>query len=174
MNGIIKNNKLTQVIEQPTRVTPTSATLLDLIIANKPNFVLCTSVVPGVISDHDLISVNVNVGKPKRQLLTKTFRHLGQYSKDSLCQLLLSQTNNFNQIKYTDNVDLQLNIFNENFIKCLDTCAPVVTKEISRSSAPWLNDDLRLAMQKRDDVRNRLKRDRFTHLYSNNTRMQRN
>ena len=36
-----------------------------------------------------------------------------------------------------------------------------MTKEISRPSAPWLNDDLRRAMQKRDDVSNRLKRDRF-------------
>ncbi len=34
---IIKNNKLTQIIDKPTRVTPTSSTLLDLAITNKPD-----------------------------------------------------------------------------------------------------------------------------------------
>lgn len=34
---IIRNNKLTQLIDKPTRVTSTSATLLDLVITNRPD-----------------------------------------------------------------------------------------------------------------------------------------
>ncbi len=50
------NNKLTQIIDKPTRITSTSATLLDLVIANNPGIVLNHVVVPQVIADHDLIS----------------------------------------------------------------------------------------------------------------------
>ncbi len=39
MCGIVKNYKLSQMIDEPTRVTPTSATLLDLVITNKPDLV---------------------------------------------------------------------------------------------------------------------------------------
>ncbi len=54
----------------------------------------------------------------------------------------------------TDDVNQQLSIFNDSFIKYLDKCAPYVTKEITKRYAPWLNDDLRQAMRKRDEARN--------------------
>ena len=175
MCGIIKNNKLSQMIEEPTRVTPTSATLLDLIITNKPDLVLVKSVVPQVIADHDLISIKVNIRKPKRQPVTKTFRHLGKYTKDTLCELLLLEAYNLNQIMESDDVDLQINIFNDTFTRCLDNCAPFVTKEIARPFTPWFNEDLRQAIQNRNDMRKKLKSDRsnldLQQQFSNETKL---
>ncbi len=50
------------------------------------------------------------------------------------------------------------------FTRCLDKCAPVVTREINRPLAPWFNDDLW------DATRNKLKGDRHNmdlqHQYS--------
>ncbi len=80
LSGIIKNNKLTQMIDEPTGVTSTSATLLDLIINNEPSHVLEKFVIPQIIADHDLIIIKVNLRKPKREPLMKTF-HLGSYSR---------------------------------------------------------------------------------------------
>ena len=57
MSKIIRDNKLTQIIDQPTRITSHSATLLDLIITNKPEMILSHEVVPHVIADHHLVSV---------------------------------------------------------------------------------------------------------------------
>ena len=160
LGAIIKNYKLTQLIERPTRVTPTSATLLDLVVTNKPDHVLAKSIVPLVIADHDLISITIDITKPQRQPEIRTLRHFGRYNKDSLCELLLSESDNFNQIMDTDDVNLQVNIFNEIFISCLDKCAPLVTREVTRPAAPWLSDELRLAMKQRDDTRSKLSRDR--------------
>ncbi len=42
----------------------------------------------------------------------------------------MQETTGFNQLLETDDVDVQINIFNDIFIKCLDSCAPVVTKQI--------------------------------------------
>ena len=84
MTKIIKNNKLSQIISKPTRVTPTSSTLLDLVITNKPDAIHSCDVVPHEVSDHDLISISVNIKKPKRPSVIRTFRHLGNYKRGFL------------------------------------------------------------------------------------------
>ncbi len=91
--------------------------------------------------------MKVNLSKPKREPLMKTFRHLG--NKDILCELFLSESYSLNHIMRTDDVNQQISVFNDSFIKCLDKCAPYVTKEITKPYAPWLNDDLRQAMRKK-------------------------
>ncbi len=67
INNVIKNNKLTQLFRKATRVTPTSSTIVDLIVINKPDAVSSCDVVPKEIADHDLISIVVDISKPKRQ-----------------------------------------------------------------------------------------------------------
>ncbi len=67
MSGIIKNNKHTQMVDEPTRATSTSPTLLALIITNEPSYVLEKYVVSQIIADHDLIGIKVNLRKPKRE-----------------------------------------------------------------------------------------------------------
>lgn len=158
---IIKNNKLTQIIDKPTRVTPTSSTLLDLAITNKPDAIRTCDVVLQDIADHDLISMTVDVSKPKRQPIIRTFRHLGSYSKEMFCLRLLQNTQDFNRIFNTDDVNTQVYIFTKYFIDCLNDCAPFVTKEIRRPFAPWMNDHIREAMIHRDDTRRKLKCDRL-------------
>ncbi len=59
--------------DEPTRVTSTSATLLDLIITNELRHVLEESVVPQVIANHDLIVIKINLRKLKRERLVKLF-----------------------------------------------------------------------------------------------------
>ena len=140
ISRIIKNNKLTQIIGKPTRITPTSSTLLDLVITNKPDTICSWDVIPHEIADHDLISVAIDVSKPKRSPVIRTFRHLGDYSKKKFCVNLLEKTQDFNMILNTDDVNKQVDIFSANFIKCLNECAPLVTKEIKRPFAPWMND----------------------------------
>ncbi len=92
LSRLIRNNKLTQIIDKPTRITSISATLLDLVITNNPGIVLNHDVVPQVIADHDLISVEINVKKPKRQPVVRTFRHLRDYSKDIFSSILLQNS----------------------------------------------------------------------------------
>ncbi len=79
MNNFMKNNKLTQLVNQPTRVMPMSSTLSDFIVTNKPDAVSSYDVVPQEISDHDLISIVVDISKPKRQPVVRNFRHFGDY-----------------------------------------------------------------------------------------------
>ncbi len=49
INNIIKNNKLTQLVNKPNRIT--SSTLIDLIVTNKADAVSSCEVVPQDIAD---------------------------------------------------------------------------------------------------------------------------
>ncbi len=118
------------MIDEPTRVTPTSATLLDLVITKNPSLVLNKNVVPQVTADHDLISSVVSIRKSKRKPLTRIFRHLGGHSSDILCTQLMSESHTLNQITERNDVDLQANIFNDSFIRCLDKCAPLSLEKL--------------------------------------------
>ncbi len=160
LSQLLKNNKLTQVINKLTRISPTSATLLDVAITNENTTTATHDVVPQVIADHNLINVTVNVTKPKRHTVRRTFRLLGGYCKLRFCSLFLENSHDINNILSTDDVNKQVELFSEVFIKGLDACAPIVTKEIKRSFAPWMNDDIHRAMKIRNNAQSNLKADR--------------
>ncbi len=124
ISKIIKSNKLTQIIDKPTRVTPTSSALLDIVITNKPDTIYSCDVVPQEVADHDLISITVDICKPKRLPVIRTFPHLGHYTKENFCFRLLQKTHNCNMILNTDDVNTQVDILNANFIDRFNECAP--------------------------------------------------
>ena len=160
MPQIIFNTKLTQVISKPTRITPTSATLIDLIVTNKTQSILHTDTMPCPVGDHEFISVTVNLKKTKRPPIVKTFRDLTSYSSETICDLLTKEIQALNNIFTTDNVDSQVNIFTSIFNNCLNKYAPLVTKEVRRPFAPWINEHLRSLMHERDEAQINLKNDR--------------
>ncbi len=131
-------------------MTATPSALFDLIITNNPDLVL-DQLVPSSIPDHDLIGIKINITKPRRQSLIKTFCQHRNWNKDILNNLLMTEHHSFNEILDTDNVNRQVHIFNESFIKCLRICAPVVTKEIKRPYTPWFTVELRDAINKKNE-----------------------
>ena len=151
---------MTQLINKPTRIAPPSATLLDIIATNKPVSVIHSDSIPCSVGDHELVSVTINLRKPKRQPVVKSFRQMKNYSPHILCNLLLSKKQSFDKIFATDNVDFQVQIFTENVLICLNSCAPKVIKEIQRPFAPWITDDLKILMQERDSIQEQFKFDR--------------
>ena len=142
-----------QLIDKPTRVTPNSKTLLDVIITNNSDIVISSEVTPCHLSDHDMISVKVNIGKPRKIIETKTFRSLKNYDKDTFCNNLMEQIPAFNRILDTDNVNQQVDILTSTFMTCLDSCAPIVTKKIYRPPAPWITEEIKKEMEYRDNLR---------------------
>ncbi len=99
--------------------------------------------------------------KTKRLPIIRTFRHLGEYTKDNFCFKLLENTENFNLILDTDDVNRQVDVFTSTFIICLDACAPYVTMQVKLPFAPWMSGCLREAMNLRDDTKKKLKSDRY-------------
>ena len=164
LSHIISSNKLTQIVKKPTRITPTSATLLDVIITNSPEIISDSDVIPHIIGDHDLITLTANITKPKRLPVVKTFRDLKNYSNDILCLHILNELQNLNKIMATDNINEQVDVLTSVFSQSLEKCAPFVTREIKRPPAPWITSEIRDVMATRDLAHKELKTDRLNQL----------
>lgn len=54
------------------------------------------------------------------------------YSPGLFCNLLISESKELGNTSITDNVNTQVQFFNGLFIKCLDSYAPLVTREVKR------------------------------------------
>lgn len=93
LSKIIDNNKLCQLIDKPTRITEKSRTLLDVLITNNSSLVTSHEVLPLSIGDHELISAKLNLSKPKKERIFRTFRQLTNYSNDNLCSALMAKLN---------------------------------------------------------------------------------
>ena len=167
LSHIIKNNKLTQIIDKPTRITSTCATLLDVIITNKPDLVLTYDVIPNPVADHELITTTINISKPKFSPIIKTFRDMSLYDKDILCGEILNETHVLRGILNTDDVNAQVNSLTSVIIKSTDICAPMVTRKIRRPPAPWITDEIRGIMKERNVAQNDLKINRLNPLLRN-------
>ena len=76
-----------EVIKQPTRITPTGATLLDLVITNCPGFFVNSGTLnpPSPSnSDHSIVFVNLNISISKRKCYTRTVWDYRNVNTDSL------------------------------------------------------------------------------------------
>lgn len=164
LNRIIRNLNLKQVIDKPTRITQNSSTLLDVIITNNTEMILKSDVEPGNVADHEVISVVINIHKPKQEPITKTYRSHKDYSQDIFCNLLLNNSHLLNRILDTDDSNCQVIIFTDVFNNCLDQCAPYVTTEITRPPAPWIDDDMKKIIYEKNKLKERLKSNRSNHL----------
>ena len=122
LNTIINRLGLTNCIKEPTRITETSASLLDVIITNKVNSVIESGVLPCSVADHELIYAVVNVGKPKRQPEYRTYRCLSEYTPDSFCGSILEHTATLKEILNTNNVNQQLNNITRVEYLCKQMC----------------------------------------------------
>ena len=160
MNKLIKNLKLHQLIDTPTRITSSSKSLIDLFITNSKGMVIHSDAIPSPVADHEAISVSLNLRKPKRLPVLKTFRCLKDYSQENICNLLMNEVCTLNPILNTDNVHKQVEILTSVLNKCIDSCAPLVTREIFRPPAPWVSDDIKLSMKRRDDLQRKVKKEK--------------
>ena len=158
MCKLIRNLNFDQIISKPTRITYTSASLIDLLITNAKYMITNSEVLPSPLADHETILTSLNIRKPKRKPIFKTFRCLKNYSQDTLCNLLMNKVDALNEILNTDNVSDQVGILTNVFTSCLDTCAPVVRREITRPPAPWMTDNIKETMKVRDKLKSDLKR----------------
>ena len=82
--GLLKQFNLTQVVKGPTRISKTSASLIDHILISDSELVKCTDILPcHNISDHDGLYVLLNVRLPKYEPRYKLIRNEKSFDQES-------------------------------------------------------------------------------------------
>ena len=155
-----KSVNLTQLIKEPTRMTETSSTLLDVIITpTNTNLVESSGVLPCHISDHYLVyaTLKLKISKlPPRFVKMRSFRHYdGRQFVAHLEQIP------WDEIASVDDASEMLDHFNNKFIDVLDMHAPVKTIRIKHRCCPFVDAEIEDLMRNRNIL---LKRARQTRL----------
>lgn len=127
LKTFLATNKLIQVIKEPTRITETTKTLIDLCITNDKNINYAKSICENNLADHNtiMISLDLLVQKPS-YFITKTFRTKKNYRISDFNLILKDQ--HFNSLYSINDLNAAAKTFNELFIKSLNMVSPLVTK----------------------------------------------
>ena len=142
---------LSQLITEPTRVTPVSKTLIDLCITNSPEKVSNSGVIHLGISDHSLVFMTRKVHHDRFCPRTIEMRQFKHFQKNKFLSDL-------EQMPWS-NVDLcsdpndMWHEWKQMFVSCMDKHAPRKQKRISKKRAPWITKRLLNKMHRRDLIK---------------------
>ncbi len=103
-----------------------------------------------------IISVKIDIRKPRRQPDIKTFCHLVNYIPAIFNSIFIRNSPGRNKLLLTDDVNEQAKIFKDVFIKSLEECALTVTKTIRKPFAPWMT-EVQNAIQIKNNVQYKIK-----------------
>ena len=143
-----------QIVNKATRITPTSKTLVDVILTTNSNICVDTSVIHHSFSDHGLIQT-VILSKPKSSSsvinkgVTKKFRSFKDFNVDVF-------NDDLNKVDWAidDSVSVNAawNKFVDKFTKVCDAHVPMKTIRFKSDLCPWLENrnDIFDVMHERD------------------------
>ena len=152
---------LTQVITEPTRITSTSSTLIDLMLISCPENVKVQGVVdtPG-ISDHCLTFLAYSLKKPKFKPKMVTRRDFRNFDKNKfLYDMSIAPWGNIEAVD-DDDIDNKVTIFENIHKDIIDKHAPFRTFRVTRPATPWFTDEIKNLMDNRDKYKNKFNKDK--------------
>lgn len=156
-NSFLNKYGLHQAVTKPTRVNNTSSTLIDLIISNCKKIILDSGVFNmDDISDHSLVTCNLNIKRNEQTTLFRTYRDFSNFEHEVFLNDL--QSVNWDFIYSLEDVDQMIEFWNNNLTLLYDMHAPLKRARIKKPPAPWLTPNLKFLMKQRDKARLRYKR----------------
>lgn len=156
-NNFLESYDLSQLIKDPTRITPTSQTLLDVIITSDTEWISEGSVIKiHGISDHCATVCELNKIRIKDSIKYVTFRDYRNFNETIFLEKF--HAINWDQMyNYTD-VNTMLLFLNTNLLFVFESCAPIRTVRVTKPPAPWITPVIREMMELRDKAYNRFKK----------------
>ena len=158
INNFLTANQLVNHIKEPTRVTTTSATLIDVILHND-NLVLNTAVIDCPFSDHSFTAANIvfNSNQYNSTQQTTLSRCLTTSKLDTIN--LHTDSLDFNLLNSISSTDTRWLSLKQSMINILQHFAPLKQIKLhSNNSTPWFDYDLCQLQAARDKAYKRFKR----------------
>jgi hypothetical protein len=146
---------LKQLVTEPTRVTPTSSTLLDHIYPNNENKIVNVRLSDASISDHSPILCTWSCKPPKNNKANHTiivYRCFKKFDHSNF----LSDLNcaDFTPVYNCSNSNDAVTTWYNVFLPIVDKHAPLRKKRVKQQTLPgWLNKDIIEAMEVRDKLK---------------------
>ena len=156
--NLIQNNDLSQLIDEPTRITVHSANILDLLITDLPGYVMNSGVfAPIANTDHCTIFCRTSVQYIKDKPYTRSVFNYKNANFDSLNEDL-TDTPFVTLFNAVDNVDdatsIWYSLLNENIKEHI----PSYLVTIRPKDKPWMTSEAKKLLRIRDRNHKRFKR----------------
>lgn len=144
LNNIFESFMLKQTIRQPTRVTTTSSSLIDVIAISQNLKIFGTSVDDtSNVSDHLLTTTTVFIDNPVTKSKQIIFRNFKNFIYEEF--IITAAEADWSSIIQTPQLDSKINAFNRIVGYIFDKHAPLVTvTNNSRKQKPFFTDTLKI------------------------------
>lgn len=156
--SLLNTTGLKQLVNEPTRITPHSSSLIDLVIVNEDQ----ANVSAGVhhdykISDHyPVFCVYPIIHQPSpRNYVFRDFRNFNLEPFNSDLESVLWRT-----IYTFDNIEDKAMFLSDNIVRLFDLHAPLRSIKISKPYLPWITENVKFMIKLRNLALNRFKRTR--------------
>ena len=147
-------NSLTQHITEPTRITPTSDTKLDLILTNTPELIKNPgTLIPVDFNDHDTVFGTINIELPKQLPYHREMWDFKNANFNMFREELAST--DWEHCFTTEDPNLACEAWNEKFLNIANKHVNTKTVLVRPQDCPWYNNNLRRLA--RDKHRARMK-----------------
>ena len=153
LQTFITESNLTQVIEDLTRVTDKSASLLDVIMTSSRSIITSSGVLNDCISDHLPVYALVKMKAPKPHQSFKTIRSFKRYNPMKLRLDMSRQNNTLELVHELEDVNDKVLTFDNLLKSTLDAHAPLVTViKIKNRPCPFVTNEIKDMMRNRDHL----------------------
>ena len=141
---------LQQLIPEPTRVTLTSSTSIDVIYTNFPDKMVCSGVCHVSVSDHSMVfaSRNLSINGVTLGHNTLTYRKSSKFNRTNFRNDIASQ--NWDEINNFSNPNDMWSKWKCMFLSIVDKHAPQRTMRVRARSSPWITSELKKRMHNRN------------------------
>ncbi|KAL4238884.1 hypothetical protein ACF0H5_003591 [Mactra antiquata] len=141
----------TQFVDSPTRITHSSATIIDHVYSNVPCFIQNVNVPLFSLSDHYPIcftrKTSIKSDGPMHKMIS--YRNVKNFNEELFLQDLQYQP--WSTIDIYDDPNDALDYFVQLFTKTLDNHAPIKSKRVKYSNQPeWYTSDIKSDIKQRD------------------------
>lgn len=145
-----------QLINEPTRITNITSSLLDPVFVTNPEKICKSGLINcDMISDHHLVFCDLVLMKSKSISKIIKFRDFKNFNNDSFLQDLNNLP--WHTIIESNDIDNKVVLFNDLIINLFNIHAPIRVVKATKSKAPWLTDTLKLLMKYRDNALSKFK-----------------
>jgi hypothetical protein len=149
LDNFLRIFDLSQIIEDPTRITETSETIIDLIITSDKDKVVQSGVLPCKLSDHNVIFCTRKVSR-------------GFFNKHNVTQIRSMKNYDVNvfkeklgeidwfQVINDENVNSAWKKFCKLFLGVVDVVAPIKSVRLKQNCEPWFSGEILHLISQRD------------------------
>ena len=144
--------QLSQLIDEPTRITMKSSSLIDHIVTNTPEKISDSGVIHTGISDHSLIFAIRKISVLKKQENTVEIRNMKNFDDKKFSAELLKQRWE-NVYFFADDPNTMWEMWKKMFLEVLDKHAPLQHKKIKSKKVPWITSNIKKLIIQRDKLK---------------------